>query len=154
MLEKTVYFANLLLAALVVGTMFGIWLGFNPTDLSPGTYVEIQQHAIRSLNVTMPVLGAFTALLTLASAFFSRRNRPRMFVFFAAFVCLVIAGLITRFLNQPINAIVITWPVNAPPSNWIGIRDEWWKWHVARTSIGVVGLCLLIAANLNEMIER
>src|SRR5258708_23759350 len=100
MLEKTVNFANLLLAALVVGTMFGIWLGFNPTDLSAGTYVEMQQLAIRSLNVTMPVLGGFTALLTLASAFFSRRTRPRMFMLLAAFVCLVIAGLVTRFLNQ------------------------------------------------------
>ncbi len=82
MLEKTVNFANLLLAALVVGTMFGIWLGFNPADLSAGAYVEQQQHAIRALNVTMPVLGVITTMLTLASAFFSRGNRRRMFMLF------------------------------------------------------------------------
>src|SRR5258708_4571768 len=148
MLEKTINFANLLLAALVVGTMFGIWLGFNPADLSAGAYVEQQQQAIRALKVAMPVLGAITTMLTLASAFFSRGNRQRMFMLLAAFVCLVIVGLVTRFLNQPINAVVITWTASSPPSNWIEIRDEWWKWHVARTAIGVVGLCLLIAANM------
>ena len=34
MFAPVIDFANLLLAALVVGTMFGIWLGYNPAGLS------------------------------------------------------------------------------------------------------------------------
>jgi uncharacterized membrane protein len=141
-------FTNLLLAALVVGTMFGIWLGYNPAELSSGAYIEQQQHAIRALNVTMPVLGALTELLTLASAILSRGDRRRFALFVAALVCFVAAGVMTRFLNQPINAVVITWSALAPPTNWVELRDEWWRWHILRTAIGVAGLGLLIAASL------
>ena len=148
MTRPIVNFANLLLAALVVGTMFGIWLGYNPVDLSPRAYVEQQQHAIRALNVTMPVLGALTVLLTLASAFLARRSRRQLALLLGAVVCLVAAGLVTRLLNQPINAVVITWAADAPPTNWMELRDEWWRWHMVRTGFGIVGLSLLIAANL------
>ena len=50
--------AALVVAALVVGAMFGIWLGHNPATLSPGAYVEQQQEAIRTMNVSMPALGS------------------------------------------------------------------------------------------------
>jgi len=126
--------------------MFGIWLGYNPSELSPGAYVELQQHAIRALNVTMPVLGAVTSLLTLAWAVLARRNHRQAMLLLAAIGCFVAAGLVTRFLNQPINAIVITWPPAAPPSNWMELRDEWWRWHILRTVVGLVGLSLLITA--------
>ena len=147
MTKSIVNFANLLLAALVVGTMFGIWLGYNPADLSSRAYVEQQQHAIRALNVTMPVLGAVAVLLTLTSAFLARGNRRQLALFLAAALFFLAAGIVTRFLNQPINAIVITWSVDSSPANWIELRDAWWRWHVVRTGLGVVGLSLLIAAN-------
>lgn len=147
MTKSIVNFGSLLLAALVVGTMFGIWLGHNPADLSPRAYIE-QQHAIQALNVTMPVLGALTVLLTLASATLARGNRRQLALLLGAVVCFVAAGLVTRFLNQPINAAVITWSADAPPTNWIELRDEWWRWHMVRTVLGIGGLSLLIAANL------
>jgi uncharacterized membrane protein len=143
-----VSFANLLLAALLIGTMFGIWLGYNPMELSPGAYIEQQQHAIRALNVAMPLLGALVALLTLVSAVLARNNRAQSALFVGALICFIAAGVVTRFLNQPINAVVIIWSALAPPANWVDLRDEWWHWHTLRTVIGVVGLSLLIAANL------
>ena len=148
MTKPIVNFANLLLAALVVGTMFGIWLGYNPADLSPRAYVEQQQHAIRALNVVMPVLGALTVLLTLAAAFLARGSRRQLAVLLGAVVCFVAAGLVTRFFNQPINAVVVMWSADAPAVNWIELRDEWWRWHMVRTLLGVGGLSLLIAANV------
>jgi hypothetical protein len=117
MARSIVSFASLLLAALVVCTMFGIGLGDNPWDLSPGAYVEQQHHAIQALNVTMPGLGSLTALLTLASAILARQNPRQALLLLAAFGCFVTAGLVTRLLNQPINAIVITWAAAAPPEN-------------------------------------
>ena len=150
MFAATIDFTNLLLASLVVGTMFGIWLGYNPTDLGATVYVPQQQHAIRALNVTMPVLGGVTVLLTIVAAVLARDDQTRLTLLVVTAVCFAAAGLITRFLNQPINAIVMTWSADAPPANWMQLRDDWWRWHVLRMGVGIGGLCLLIAATLKR----
>ena len=69
-------FIDLLLVALLVGTMFGIWIGFNPAGLSASTYVEQQQHTIRALNTLMPLLGAICIVLTIALAVLTK-DSPR-----------------------------------------------------------------------------
>jgi uncharacterized membrane protein len=143
-------FANLLLAALVVGAMFGVWLVFNPAGLDANFYIALHQQGIRALNKRMPALGAATILLTIAAAALGRVNVPRFRLLTAAVVCFVATGLITRFLNQPINAIVMTWSASSPPSNWTGLRDKWWRWHLIRLATGLVGLSLLIAATLKR----
>jgi membrane protein implicated in regulation of membrane protease activity len=79
---KTVIKAlNLALAVIVVGVMTVVWLGFNPSALSAPAYIERQQNFIRLLNVPMPVLGAFTILLTLVSAYLWRRDRTALISF-------------------------------------------------------------------------
>jgi uncharacterized membrane protein len=143
-------FANLLLAALVVGAMFGVWLVFNPAGLDAGFYVALHQQGIRTLNKTMPALGAATILLTIVAAALGRVKSMRFGLLAAAVICFVATGLITRFLNQPINAIVMTWRADLPPSNWTALRDEWWRWHLIRLGTGLVGLSLLIAATLKR----
>lgn len=150
MLATAVDFANLLLAALVVGATFGIWLSFNPAGLDASSYVTLQQQGIRTLNATMPALGGVTILLTLLAAAISRGDRARIALLLTAAACFAAAALITRFLNQPINAIVIAWSAAAPPAEWARFRDAWWRWHVLRTIIGIGGLCLVIAAALRE----
>ncbi len=150
MFAPSIDFANLLLAALVVGTMFGIWLGYNPTGLSPAVYVSQQQHAIRALNLAMPVLGGITVLLTLVAAALATGDRTRWILLLSAAAFFVAAGLITRLLNQPINAVVMTWSADAPPANWMQLRDDWWRWHVIRMAAGVGGLSLLIVATLRR----
>ena len=142
--------ANVLLAALLVGAMFGVWLVFNPAGLDAKVYVTLQQHGIRALNKAMPALGAATILVTIAAALLRRDNRARLSLLLAALVCFVAVGLITRFLNQPINAIVMTWSSDSPPANWTGLRDEWWRWHHIRLLAGLGGLSLLIAAPLSR----
>jgi uncharacterized membrane protein len=150
MLTTMVEFANLLVAALVVGTMFGVWLSFNPAGLEATAWVVQQRQGIRGLNVTMPVLGSIAIVLTIATAVLARTDRTRVVILVAAAASFAAAGLITRLLNQPINAIVMTWPADAPPANWTRLRDNWWRWHILRTSIGIGGLCLLIAAILDR----
>ena len=143
-------FTNVLLASLLVGATFGVWLVFNPASLGANVYVALQQQGIRTLNVAMPALGAATALVTVTSVVLAREDRTRFLLLLAAAVCFVAAGLITRFLNQPINAIVMTWAVDAPPTNWTQLRDEWWRWHLMRLVAGLAGLSLLIAATLRR----
>jgi uncharacterized membrane protein len=150
MLASTIDFANLLLGALVVGTMFGIWLGYNPAGLSAVVYVSQQQHAIGALNVVMPVLGGVSVVLTLVAAALAASDRTRLILLLSAAGCFIAAGLTTRFLNQPINAIVMTWSADAPPANWMQLRDDWWRWHVVRMVAGIGGLSLLIVATLER----
>ena len=140
-------FANLLLAALVVGAMFGVWLFLTPARLDANSYVTVQQHVIRKMNTTMPALGAVTTLATIIATVLRRGDNVRLALPIAAAVCFVATGLITRFLNQPINAIVMTWHRD-PPSNWTVLRDTWWRWHLIRLCTGLAGLSLLIAATL------
>lgn len=143
-------FANLLLAALVVGAVFGVWLLLDPKGLDANSYVPLQQQGIRTMNRVMPALGAITVLVTIAAAILGREDRVRMGLLVAAVVCFAATGLITRFRNQPINAIVITWRAELPPGNWMALRDTWWRWHLIRLAIGLTGLSLLIAATLRR----
>lgn len=146
MFVQMIDFVNLLLAALLVGTMFGVWLFLNPARLDAISYVMVQQQAIRTLNTVLPALGAATILVTIAAAALGRDDSARLWLLVTVVVCFMASGLVTRFLNQPINAIVINWRVDAVPSNWTELRDDWWRWHLVRLCTGIAGLSLLIVA--------
>ncbi len=148
MIEAIIRFLDLLLVSLLVGTMFGVWLLFNPVGLSPDFYVELHQHGIRTLNRPMPILGAVCTLLTIVLAILDKGNHAVCFMLVVAVVFLVVGGMITRFLNQPINSQVMTWSIQAPPSNWTELRDKWWRWHIVRMLAGIGALSLLILAAL------
>jgi hypothetical protein len=68
----------------------------------------------------------------------------------AAAVCFIVAGLITRFGNRPINAVVITWSPQAPGARWMEMRDTWWHWHIARTLFGIVAVSFALIAALGR----
>ena len=150
MAVNIVTFVLLLVMALLVGTMFGIWAGFNPTLLSAAAYVEMQQNAIRSLNSLLPALGAICILLTATLAMLLKGKRATLYLLLAALVCLVAAGGITRFRNQPINSVVMTWSVQAPAANWTELRDTWWYWHIVRTVAGIAALAFTILAMISS----
>jgi hypothetical protein len=146
MLIIAVRFVSLFLTALLVGTMFGIWLGFNPAALSSSAFVEMQQNAIRALNVSMPVLGFVCILLTAMLAVLTKTDKRARWLLAMAAVCLAAAGLITRFGNQPINAVVMSWTAQAPAGNWAELRDTWWQWHTLRTLVAMAGFALALWA--------
>ncbi|NQX63676.1 DUF1772 domain-containing protein [Paenibacillus qinlingensis] len=134
--------------ALVVGTMFGVWFGINPKQMPYPAYLEHHQKLIRSLNVKLPLLAAVGIVITVISAVLSRDDRYRMLMMIASAIFLIIAGIITRFLNQPINAKIMSWLLDNPPADWMRLRDDWWKWHIVRMIAGLIGLSLLIIALL------
>jgi len=150
MIGTAIDFANLMLAALLVGAMFGVWLTNNPAGLDAAAYVAQQQHSIRTLNTPLPVLGGVTILATLIAAALARGDRTKLALLLIAAAAFIAAGLITRFLNQPINAIVIGWVPDAPPASWTELRDEWWRWHLLRLAAGLGGLALVIVAALKR----
>jgi uncharacterized membrane protein len=141
-----VRFAFLLLLGLLVGAMFGIWAGFNPSGLSATAYVEQQQNAIRSLNTLLPLMGAICIALAVWLAVVAKNERRTRVLLAAAVACLVVAALVTRFCNQPINAVVITWNPQSLPPQWEQLRAEWWQWHIVRTVVAVAGFGFALAA--------
>ena len=150
MIGTIIDFADLLLCGLLVGAIFGAWLMLQPAGHDAAAYIVLQQNAIQALNNIMPALGGFTILITLAAAFEAREDRTRMIMLIVAGACLAAAGVVTRFLNQPINAAVMTWSAGAPPSDWTALRDQWWYWHVVRLAIAMLAFSLIIAAALRR----
>lgn len=150
MKTRIIRFCNIVMVALVTGSIFGIWIGYNPKDLSAPTFIEQQQHAILALNTLMPILGLITILLTLTSAFLQRKNKMAFSVLLVASGFLILSGLTTRFGNQPINSIVMTWSMNAPPNNWMDLRNQWWSYHELRTLCAFIGLCLIVWTSIKK----
>ena len=149
-----VRFGSIVCAALAVGGMFVIWVGYDPAALSPSAYVEQQQNAIRGLNVLMPALGAAAIALTLASAWLMRRNRSGCVLLIVAAAFLVISGAITRLGNQPINEQVMAWNPANPPATWTELRDQWWGFHRLRAASGLIALGLIVWVNVNYKGDR
>lgn len=150
MAVNIISFVLVVLLALLVGTMFGIWVGFNPASLSASTYVEQQQNSIRSLNTLLPAMGAMCILLTVSLAVLFKGDSRSRYLYVAAAVLMVAAGLVTRFGNQPINAVVMTWSAQAPAENWSQLRDAWWQWHIVRSLAGIAALALTTLALLGS----
>jgi anthrone oxygenase-like protein len=150
MFAMTISFANLLLASLATGAMFGVWLFFNPKGLDGPRYVVLHQQGIRTMNTAMPIMGAVTIALTVAAAAMARHDGVRLSLLAMAVIGFLAAGLITRFCNQPINTVVMSWSAATPPTLWMQLRDKWWHWHVTRLVFGIGGLCALILANLTD----
>lgn len=147
---QIIRFLNIIMVALVAGTIFGIWLGYNPINLSAPTYIEQQQNNIRALNTIMPLLGLITIILTLISAFLRKKEKGAFILLLIATIFLIISGLTTKFGNQPINSVVMTWDMNTPPDNWTALRDQWWTYHIIRTSTAIVALCLILWTSMKK----
>ena len=65
MVASIIRFLNIVLVALLAGTSFGIWVGFNPKNYSYATYVDQQQHLVLSLNSLMVSMVIVSTLITI-----------------------------------------------------------------------------------------
>lgn len=145
---QIVSFVNVIIAGLLAGTLLGVWLGYNPKSLSVQTYVEQQQSVINALNTLMPLIGLITILITLTAAFMQKGSRAVFVTLLVAAGLLIIAGLITKFGNQPINSIVMTWDKSNVPAKWEELRDRWWSLHRLRALAVFIAFCLITWSNI------
>lgn len=136
----------LMLLGLVTGSMFAIWQGYPIVGYSPSTFVEVHQGAVRGLNTVLPALAAAALVLVAALAIAARRQPPIMWLYVIIAGLIVAGGLITRLINQPINAQVMTWTAESLPAEWGDIRERWWTWHQVRLATTAIAQILLIAA--------
>lgn len=138
-------FLAALLFAMVAGSVFGIWRGYDPTGFTATAFVEMHQGAVRGLNALLPGLAFASIILTVALSWLAR-DRGVVWLYLGALVLMVAGGVVTRFFNQPINAEVMGWTATSVPANWMELRTTWWNWHMLRTGLSVCGFALLLAA--------
>jgi len=147
-------FSAALVFALVAGSVFGIWRGYDPSLFAPATFVETHQGAVRGLNVLLPALGFASIGLTLLLLWSARSKGSVFWLYLSALLFMAAAGVTTRFFNQPINALVMGWTVDALPGNWSDLREQWWNWHLWRTGFSISALALLLAAIILDRPSR
>ncbi|MEZ4926947.1 MAG: DUF1772 domain-containing protein [Saprospiraceae bacterium] len=144
---------NIIVASLLAGTSFGIWMGMNPANYSASTYLEQQQNLVRSLNTLMVSLVFLATIITLVSAFMQRKNRAVFITLLIAAVCFASCILISRFGNLPIQQEMLDWRSDSLPENWTALRDKWWSLHIMRTIAELLALVLVAWASVQKQTE-
>ncbi|MBX2947334.1 MAG: DUF1772 domain-containing protein [Cyclobacteriaceae bacterium] len=143
MLTLLTRFTNIIIAALLAGTSFGIWIGFNPMNYSASTYVEQQKNLVLSLNTLMVTLVIVATVVTVLSAYLQRKNKTIFFTLIIAAVSFASCIIISRFGNLPIQKEMLAWDADSLPTNWTDLRDKWWSFHIIRTIAELVALVLV-----------
>jgi hypothetical protein len=146
-------FINIIIAALLAGTSFGIWIGLNPLNYSPSTYVEQQKQLVMSLNTLMVSLVVIATLVTVISAYLQKKNRVAFIMLLFASVSFASCIFISRFGNLPIQNEILTWSADSIPGNWTMLRDKWWSFHIMRTIAELVALALVTWASVQRSVE-
>lgn len=147
---STIRFINIIMVALLAGVSFGIWIGFNPSDLSPSTYIEQQQNMLQSLKGLLVALVIITTLITILSAFLQKISNSTFISLLIATGFLIGCILITRFGNKPIDDLVITWTKDSIPSNWTEFRDKWWSFHILRSIAEIIALFIITWTSIKK----
>ncbi|MEO9052538.1 MAG: anthrone oxygenase family protein [Ginsengibacter sp.] len=143
MVLPLVKFFNIIFAALLAGTSFGIWLGFNPMNYSASTYIEQQQNLLHSLNTPLIALVIITTVFTLIAAFLQMKNKPVFVALLLAAAFFLSCMIITRLGNVPIQTQMLNWKKDALPGDWPALRDKWWLFHIMRTNAELIALVLI-----------
>jgi uncharacterized membrane protein len=143
-------FFNIIIAGLLAGVSFGIWIGFNPSRLSPSTFIEQQQNMLQSLRTLMVSLVVLATIITFLSAYLQKHDKTTFIPLILAVVFFIACILITRFGNKPIDDIVMTWTKDTIPKNWTELRDNWWSFHILRTVAEVIALLLVTWASIKK----
>jgi hypothetical protein len=143
MTKSIIRFFNIIIAALLAGISLGIWIGFNPLNLSPSTYIEQQQNTIRSLNVLMIALVIGATVITIISAILQKSNKPVFITLLIAALFFISCIIISRFGNQPINKMIMTLTPGSIPDNLSELREKWWSLHIMRTISELIALALV-----------
>lgn len=145
---KLVQYTALLLTALSMGVHFGTWLTEGPLreTRSGALFIEVHQGRDRVVARVMPILGS-ASLIFLALGVFLVRTVPAAFALSLAALVLCIGDmLVTLLVNVPINGKVQSWTPDAPPAEWMLLRDRWERFHSIRALLIVSGFALFAAS--------
>jgi archaellum biogenesis protein FlaJ (TadC family) len=150
MITSIIRFLNIILAALLAGVSFGIWIGFNPMNLSASGYLEQQQNMLLALRALMISLVISATIITIVSAILQKNNKSVFITLLIAALFFIACIIITRFGNKPIDDTIITWTKDSLPDNWTVLRNKWWSFHVMRSIAELIALFLVTLTSIKR----
>jgi hypothetical protein len=151
MTSKLVSLLALFLLALVTGVFWGTWFTLTRSieTFSASEFIHIGQTIIANVAWPMRMLMPACIVFMILSAWLVPERRSAAFsLSVAACLLIVIALLITLFVEVPIDNQIKRWTADTVPSEWTAIRERWQTFHTARTFVSLASLASLIAATL------
>jgi len=139
-----------LLSLVCTGLLAGIFLGHLSgvsqagPHLAPGTFIQLQQtiHGVYAKMMPPLVLGAVISSIIWAFLLRGGSTLYSLWLVSSASVLLAVAAVLTRAVNIPINAKLMTWSIDAPPANLGGLWRPWERVHSIRTVLAIVAFTL------------
>lgn len=137
-----------------IGLYAGILLGdlAGPAQarpqLSASSFVQLQQIIHSRYVFIMPVLIAFVLLsgLTWLVLIRSKRRDPEFWMVATAMAGVLFCLILTRLVNVPLNAQLVTWSVAFPPPNAHALWQPWEGAHAIRTVVALAAFVLAVVA--------
>jgi len=149
--SKLVSLLALFLLALVTGVFWGTWFTLTRSieTFSASEFIHIGQTIIANVAWPMRMLMPACIVFMFLSAWLVPERRSAAFsLSVAAGLLIVVALLITLFVEVPIDNQIKRWTADTVPSEWTTIRARWQTFHTARTFVSLASLASLIAATL------
>ena len=139
-----------LLALVCTGLLAGIFLGHRAgvsqagPRLAPATFIQLQQliHGVYARMMPPLVLVAVISSIVWAILLRSEARFSALWLVSLASVALVLAAVLTRAVNIPINAQLMTWRIDSPPANFRELWKPWERVHSIRTGLAIIAFVL------------
>ena len=148
-LTTSISFAAIFMVGLMAGLMLGTGMDqYTHRLLSASAWVTEHQVMDALFRRALPPMWNLTMLLLALAAFLSK-GRAR-WLFAAAAGIFVISLLVTILVEVPMNRSIEIWNAQIPPADWAEVRDRWLRFHLARTTGGLVAFVLAIFALLQR----
>jgi len=136
------------IALISTGLIAGIFLGHRAgvshasTQLAPGSFIQLQQIIHQIFQRMMPPLVVAAVLGTLTWTMLLRADGPviAFWLLVSASLGLLVAAILTRAINIPINQQLMTWDSKAPPREFSEVWGRWERIHSIRTILAVIAL--------------
>ena len=138
-------YATLVVDGLVSGIFIGSALVEHAARVLPfGHWTAYRQAKERVFGAVMPPLMVVAIALPGVAALTSSNG-----LLYAAAVALLLAALlVTVAVHLPLNRQVMGYAVEAPPADWVAVRQRWQRGNWVRTMFAIAGFACCAAASL------
>jgi uncharacterized membrane protein len=150
MLKTILEIVALLVIGWVSGAEIGSWFGIQPIvgKLPYEQQINLEQEMLKSFGKVMPIIMPFSAVVSIALAFFSR-NDPSvvMWLRMIAALCIAVTIVTTLTINVPINNLTSKWQLTESFEKWSQMRTRWHLLQGVRGGLFLLSFMLLTIAS-------
>lgn len=149
---------SLALSALFFGIMAGFFWTYSINvnqamlDVSGPVYAQVQslfnQHVRHGFFFTFFFGGGAVSFAALVGNWRHRRSASFVMLALACLIYTVGIILLTKFVNLPLNYYTESWDINALPSDWASIREQWNRANNVRMVAAVTAFTMTLMAQV------